>query len=114
MKYNSILIHIMGFDTKCFKLSSIHFSRYLLNGAFVGFKFTFCPPFLGAATWDFFCTTLLFVFSTSGHLCTLLLVFSSQDGFFNIFPLMLPAPISYNMKFVLLEISFEIIIVSSS
>ncbi len=52
--------------------------------------------------------------STSGHFCTLLLVFLFLGGFFDIFPLMLPTLISCNKEFILHDVVFEIIIVLSS
>ncbi len=67
------------------------------------------PFFLGATIWDLFCTILLFVPSTSGHFYTLVLVFSSPCEFFNIFPLMLLAPISCSIKFIFLGVISETI-----
>jgi len=82
--------------------------------AFVGFEITSYPFFLGLATWDLFYTILFFVSSTGGCFCTLILVFFSLGRFFNIFPLILFAPTSYSTKFILLNVVFEIIAMSSS
>jgi hypothetical protein len=89
------------------------FTSYFLNGEFVNLELVFCPYLLGATTWDFFCTIFLFVSSIGGHLCTLFLVFSSTSGFFNIFRLMLLAPIFHSTKLIFLDVDLETIATSS-
>ncbi len=90
------------------------FTCYLLNGAFFSLEYAFCPCFLWFATFDFFYIVFFFVSSMSGRFCTLFLVYLSTCGFFNIFQLMLPTPISCNIKLILLDTAFETIIILSS
>jgi hypothetical protein len=47
--------------------------------------------------------------SQGGGFCTLILVFSSPSGFFNISPLMLFVPISCSTKFILFYDAFKTI-----
>ncbi len=74
--------------------------------------------FLSTFSWGHYLGFLLYSFFFMSFACgcfyTLFLVCLFTCGFFNIFQLMLLAPIPYNTKLIILDIAFEIITMLSS